>query len=164
MSIVYVALGSNLGDRADNLRYARQLLGELPGTQLTGCSHVYETAPVGPIDQRPFLNAAVELNTSLAPIELLDHLQAIEDRCGRVRKERWGPRTIDLDMLLYDDLQMNKDRLILPHPYMHERAFVLKPLADVAPELRLNRFGRTVQELLAAVGEQGVERVVIANW
>jgi len=164
MAIAYVALGSNLGDRAEHLRYARRLIGELPGTRLTGCSRVYETEPVGPVDQGPFLNAAVELATTLEPMDLLNELQAIENRCGRVRKERWGPRTMDLDLLLYDQLAMKTERLTLPHPHMHERAFVLQPMCDIAPGITLPQLDITLAELLSGLPKSGIDPVAITDW
>ena len=128
------------------------------------CSRIYQTEPVGPIDQRPFLNAAVELETTLEPSALLDGLQAIESRCGRVRKERWGPRTIDLDLLLYDQLTMKTDQLILPHPYMHERAFVLQPMCDIAPGITLPQLDMTLAELLSGLPKSGIDPVAITDW
>lgn len=132
---IYVGLGANLGDRAGNLFRARRLLAELPGTRLAAVSEVYETEPVGLREQPWFLNQVVELETGLEPGELLSALLDIEARMGRVRGVRWGPRLIDLDLLRYGDLALDTQALTLPHPRMWERAFVLVPLSELAPEL-----------------------------
>jgi 2-amino-4-hydroxy-6-hydroxymethyldihydropteridine diphosphokinase len=130
----YAALGANLGDREASLREAIRRLGDVAGVDVRRISHIYETDPVGYTDQPAFLNMAVALETSLAPLELLRAMLAIEKEMGRVRDIRWGPRVIDLDLLLYDGVKMNTDELTLPHPRMGERAFVLVPLRDVWPE------------------------------
>lgn len=136
MKGVFVALGSNLGDRAGNLFQARRSLAALPRTRLIAVSPVYETEPVGVQDQDWFLNQVAELDTELGPEELLQELLKIEADLGRVRTVRWGPRTLDLDLLLYGAVSRATDFLALPHPRMWERAFVLQPLSDVAPGLR----------------------------
>jgi 2-amino-4-hydroxy-6-hydroxymethyldihydropteridine diphosphokinase len=125
----YVALGSNLGDRRAHLRSAVE---GLPGVQRV--SGVYETDPVGGPEQEPFLNCVVELDTNLGPHELLAECQRLEQAADRVRAVRWGPRTLDIDILLYDDLEVATPQLDIPHPRMAERRFVLQPLADLAPE------------------------------
>lgn len=147
----YVSLGSNLGDREGWLRAAAGCLARLPATRLTRISSLYETRPWGFTDQPDFLNAAACLLTSLDPLQLLRHTQAVEAELGRLRTVRWGPRTVDIDLLVYDDLPMATPELTLPHPRMLERAFVLVPLAEIAPELRVN--GRTVREHLARLGD-----------
>ena len=133
--IVYLGLGSNLGDRAAHLWDAVQRLGLLPLTRVTRLSPLYESAPVGPVAQGLFLNAVVAVETSLAADALLDGLQAIERAVGRVPTERWGPRVVDLDILLYGRSQIATDRLIVPHVELWNRRFVLVPLLDVATEL-----------------------------
>lgn len=159
MHRVWIGLGSNVSDRLGYLRRALALLAELPGTSLRRVSSVYDTAPVGKTDQARFLNAVAEIETDLAPVELADALLAIEDRCGRFRRERWGPRTLDLDILMYGDLTISDDRLSIPHPRMTERAFVLVPLAEIARGMEVPGTGETVEELLGRVDTSGVIRV-----
>ena len=146
--IAYIALGSNLGDRSKYLDRALQALREKPGIVVHQVSSYYETAPVGgPPGQGDFLNAAAELQTELEPEELLRTLLEIEQKSGRVRDAHHGPRTIDLDLLLYDDLVRSGPELTVPHPRLHERLFVLQPLAEIAPNLRHPTMGKTIREL-----------------
>lgn len=155
----YVALGSNLGDSRATLVGAAEALAALPGSRLAGISRIYRTPPWGRRDQPDFLNAVVRLRTTLEPHDLLDALMAIERRFGRMRDgERWGPRTLDLDLLHVDGVVLDEPQLTLPHPRMGERAFVLLPLADLAPELELPGQGR-VAELLRRVDAGGCEPV-----
>jgi 2-amino-4-hydroxy-6-hydroxymethyldihydropteridine diphosphokinase len=133
----FVGIGSNLGDREDNLRRAVELLTVEDGVDVTAVSEIRETEPVGPVEQGPFLNGAVRIETDLGPRELLERLLAVEQRLGRVREERWGPRTIDLDLLLYGDEVLDEPGLTVPHPRLHERRFALEPLADLAPSLEI---------------------------
>jgi 2-amino-4-hydroxy-6-hydroxymethyldihydropteridine diphosphokinase len=144
----FVGIGSNLGDREDNLRLAVELLSVEEGVDVTAVSEIRETEPVGPVEQGPFLNGAVRIETDLGPGELLERLLAIEQRLGRVREERWGPRTIDLDLLLYGDEAVDEPGLTVPHPRLHERRFALEPLADLAPSLEIPRRG-PISTLLA---------------
>lgn len=146
----YVALGSNLGERLQYLKQALELLQQNAGTNITALSAVYETAPVGGPDQDAFLNACAALETALSPTKLLLEMLAIEDKLGRVRKERWGPRVIDLDLLIYDQVRMNTPLLELPHPRLSERDFVLVPLADIAPALIVPGQSKKVADILAA--------------
>ena len=151
-SLAYIALGSNLGDRRENLNRALQALGEHPGLQITRISPFHETAPVGgPSSQFMFLNAAAELRTELGPEGLLQWLLDVEERLGRIRAERNAPRTIDLDLLFYENLVRPGPDPVVPHPRLHERAFVLGPLAHIAPEFRHPAMGKTVQALLEAL-------------
>jgi 2-amino-4-hydroxy-6-hydroxymethyldihydropteridine diphosphokinase len=131
----YVALGSNLGDRAAHLQHAVDGLAATEGITVVAVSRVYETDPVGGPEQDNYLNAVVALETDLSPRALLSVGQALEAAAARVRGERWGPRTLDVDVLLVGDLRVSEPDLVIPHPRMYERRFVLVPLADVAPDL-----------------------------
>lgn len=132
MAQVFLGLGSNLGDRTSTIAKAIQGLSALPDTIVIQSSSLYETEPWGNIDQPAYLNAVVEITTQMEPHELLKNTLAIEEHLGRVRTERWGPRTIDIDILLYENLVMDDPILIIPHPRMHERRFVLVPLLEIA--------------------------------
>jgi 2-amino-4-hydroxy-6-hydroxymethyldihydropteridine diphosphokinase len=135
VSRAYVALGSNLGDRVANLQFAVDALAAAAGVEVVDVSRVYETAPVGGPPQDAYLNAVVAIETALDPHELLALGQRVERDAHRVRAERWGPRTLDVDLLLYDDVRLDEADLTVPHPRMWERGFVLAPLRDVAPAL-----------------------------
>jgi 2-amino-4-hydroxy-6-hydroxymethyldihydropteridine diphosphokinase len=150
----YVGFGANLGDPASTLRSAAVELGRAAG-EIAAASPVYRSAPVGVTDQPPFLNAVAAVDTGLSPDALLDVLLAIEAAHGRVREVRWGPRTLDLDLIWYEGVVRDDPRLTLPHPRAHEREFVLRPLCDIAPELPLN--GRTAGRWLGELAPQGVE-------
>ncbi|MDF2985335.1 MAG: Bifunctional folate synthesis protein [Eubacterium sp.] len=143
----YIALGSNLGDRASYLKRAVEMLGHKNGITVTALSSFYNTAPVGFEQQPDFLNAAVAIKTTLPPDELLQTCAYIESDLKRERIIHWGPRTIDLDILLYGDQIINKDELKIPHPRMHERRFVLEPLNELAPQALHPVSGKTVREL-----------------
>ncbi len=145
-----IALGSNLGDRAANMRHGIELLLAVPGIELKASSPIYETDPVdcGPGTQA-FLNSVIEVQAACTPPELHAHLKAVEQALGRpVQRERNAPRTLDLDLLYADDIISNDPDLILPHPRMHLRSFVLKPLADIRPELVLPGFSQPVSAFL----------------
>lgn len=149
-SRVCIALGSNMGDRADHLQWAIASIESLPGTSLIACSDTFETEPVGPVAQGLFLNAAAVVVTERTPGQFLGDLQAMERLRGRERaaKAKWGPRTLDLDILLFANCQLNEPGLTVPHPHLHERLFVLEPLAQIAPDWTVPTLGRTVKQLL----------------
>jgi 2-amino-4-hydroxy-6-hydroxymethyldihydropteridine diphosphokinase len=162
MATAYIGLGSNLGDRQATLRTAVQRL-ETWG-RVTGISSLYETEPVGYLEQPPFLNAVVALESELAPGELLRALLGIERDLGRKRSFPNAPRTLDLDLLLVDEVTLDSTALTLPHPRLHERAFVLVPLAELAPDMVHPRSGETVRELVHALPDAGVEVYAPAGW
>ena len=136
MTVVYIAIGSNLASPLEQVNAAVQAIGEIPDSRIVAVSSFYRTPPLGPQDQPDYLNAAVALDTALAPEALLDHTQRIELQQGRVRKaERWGPRTLDLDIMLFGDEVINTERLTVPHYDMKNRGFMLWPLFEIAPEL-----------------------------
>lgn len=151
-----IALGSNLGDRARLIAAALERLDRLPGTRVVASSALYETDPIGPPGQPPYLNAAAAVRTSLDPRGLLEACLRIETDLGRVRGERWGPRTIDLDLLLHGRANIDEPGLRLPHPRLTERAFVLVPLAEIAPEALVG--GRTVAAWAREADAGGVRR------
>ncbi len=159
MTLAYVALGSNLGDPRQQVLDAVAALAGLPETRLLRRSALYRTPPWGVLQQPSFINAAVEIDTGLSPPALLQALLAIEQRAGRVRAERNGPRILDLDVLHVDGVQLDSPELTLPHPRMADRAFVLLPLNDVAPGLTLPGLG-TVAELLVRIDPAGCERLL----
>lgn len=141
----YLALGGNLGDRIAALREAARRIGSLPGTEVIARSRIYETPPWGKTDQAPFANAVLAVRTTLAPEQLLDSSLAIEAAMGRERRERWGPRLIDIDVLAHGKARIASPKLTLPHPAMAERAFVLVPLLEIAPDFRLGGTSATAQ-------------------
>ncbi len=145
-----IALGSNLGDRRAHILAARDAIASLPGTRLVACSTLHETPPVGPPGQDDYLNACLRIETSLKPRALLDALLSIERDRGRVRdpKDRWGPRTLDCDLILYAGITIDEPGLTLPHPRLHERLFVLQPLAEVASDLPVPAMDASVGLLL----------------
>jgi 2-amino-4-hydroxy-6-hydroxymethyldihydropteridine diphosphokinase len=154
----YVGIGSNLADPVAQVRRAMTELDAVPGTRCVARSSLYRSAPVGKLDQPDFVNAVVQLETSQRADALLERLQALEAVHGRARGERNGPRTLDLDLLLYERLVLDTPSLVLPHPRMHERAFVLLPLGEIDPALEIPGRGR-VSRLMRQVAGQQVERL-----
>ena len=148
LTTAYLALGSNVGERLEQMRSALQLL-EVEGVAIVAASPVYQNRAIGMGDADPFLNAVVEVQTELEAETLLDACLAVENKLGRVRTGGWSPRTIDIDVLIFGDTSIKTERLHLPHPRIAERDFVLKPLADIAPNLKVN--GCTSQALLAGL-------------
>jgi 2-amino-4-hydroxy-6-hydroxymethyldihydropteridine diphosphokinase len=163
MATAYIGLGANLGDRMTMLRMAVQRLETLG--RIAGVSSLYETEPVGYLEQPRFLNSVVALDTALAPADLLGGLLGIERDLGRMRSFPNAPRTLDLDLLMVDNVILDTPELTLPHPRLHERAFVLVPLAEIAPELVHPGFGKTMPELLHTLPDQaGVQVSAAAGW
>ncbi len=150
----YLALGSNLGDRAKTLDGARAML-EAPDLRIVAASRVYESAPWGVVDQPRFLNQVIEVETTLSPRELLQRCHEIEARLGRLRSTRWGPRTIDMDILLYGSVRISEPDLVIPHPQLPHRAFALVPLAELNAALRVPGGGGTIRDLLGALPDAG---------
>ncbi len=165
MTEAYLALGSNLGARLDILRAGREALRGSPRLSVDASSALYETEPVGgPAGQGAYLNAVLRVTTTLSSRDLLFRCLAIEARFGRERRQLWGPRTLDIDLLLYGDEIRNEPELVLPHPRLHQRKFVLVPLFDLAPDLRHPLLGRTVRELLAALPAAESLRLERQTW
>ena len=156
MAAAYLSLGSNLGDREANIRKALEFLAE--SVRIIKVSSLYETAPIGVTDQNEFINAVVLVETDLDPMSLLSAVREIENVMGRVRNFHWGPRVIDVDILLYDGATINTPELTVPHPEMMKRAFVLIPLAEIAPDLELPG-GLTPSEALEKLEDQGVRKL-----
>ncbi len=152
-----IALGSNLEDPVFQVQRAFEELARLPVSRLLLCSSLYRSAPIGRLDQPDFINAVAKIETMLAPQDLLKALLEIEHRCGRLRQSLNAPRILDLDLLMYDDLQCHEPGLTLPHPRMHQRAFVLQPLMEIEPDCCIPGRG-AVAELLATCAGQRLER------
>jgi 2-amino-4-hydroxy-6-hydroxymethyldihydropteridine diphosphokinase len=165
MSVVYLGLGANLGDREAALRAALDQVGASGQVTVEAVSSLYETAPMYDTDQPAFLNAAARVTTSLPPEALLDLLKQIEQRLGRVARHRYGPREVDLDILLYDDIILHAARLTIPHGRLTERAFVLVPLAELAPAQPIAGIDQPLEALIPAALRQGtVRRLQGRDW
>jgi 2-amino-4-hydroxy-6-hydroxymethyldihydropteridine diphosphokinase len=158
MAFTYVGLGSNLADPRVQIERALGALGDLPKSQMLSHSRLYRTSPWGYVEQPEFINAAAKLETQLTPREMMQALLSIEQAFGRERSKVWGPRVLDLDLLMHDRQIINEPGLHLPHPRLHERAFVLLPLADIAPDLDIPDHG-LVAELLRRIDISGCNRL-----
>lgn len=157
MALAYIGLGSNLADPARQIQLAVDAIASIPESKISTVSSLYFSRPMGPPDQPDYMNAVLALETNLAPLALLDHLQAIENKAGRVRKDnRWGPRILDLDILLFDNQVINNERLTVPHYGMKEREFVLLPLAEISDSLLLP-CGESVKLLSAQIDNNGLK-------
>ncbi len=156
MPAVYLSLGTNIGDRLANLRAAVRALDDMPGVRVTARSHVYETPAWGYEDQAAFLNMAVRVETEIEPAALLAKLKELERELGRTPSFHWGPRLIDMDILFYGERVLQTPELVIPHPRLQERAFVLVPLADIAAGLEHPGLHQTVSELLRSVDASGI--------
>ncbi|AJZ88216.1 2-amino-4-hydroxy-6-hydroxymethyldihydropteridine diphosphokinase [Cedecea neteri] len=158
MTLAYIALGSNQASPLEQVSSALDALAAIPQSRMVATSSFYRTPPLGPQDQPDYLNAAVVLDTDLSAEALLDHTQRIELEHGRVRKEeRWGPRTLDLDLMLFGDEVIHTERLTVPHYDMKNRAFMLVPLLEIAPECRFPD-GQSVAAILASLSQEGITR------
>ncbi|MFC7394755.1 2-amino-4-hydroxy-6-hydroxymethyldihydropteridine diphosphokinase [Scopulibacillus cellulosilyticus] len=156
-SVAYIGLGSNMGDRHGYLYQALKKLDDNPGIDITSCSSIYETEPYGPVEQNEFLNMAIEVRTSLSPEELLKVCQTIEYSLGRKRDIHWGPRTIDLDILLYNRENIKMENLKVPHPELSKRLFVLTPLKEINAELTVPHMNKSIEQLYENLkSEEGV--------
>lgn len=165
MCRVFIGLGGNLGEPLARFLEVRQALDAHRQISVVASSHLYRTAPVGgPAGQTDYLNAVLELTTSLAPLELLDYCRELEQRGGRQREVRWGARTIDIDLLLIDDLACSTPQLTLPHPRLHERLFVLQPLSDLAADQIHPLSGRTMAELLTSLPRSAGDIQLQGAW
>ncbi|HQT91991.1 MAG TPA: 2-amino-4-hydroxy-6-hydroxymethyldihydropteridine diphosphokinase [Candidatus Kryptobacter bacterium] len=154
----YLSLGSNLGDRLAYLRQAVESISGIPGVNLHRVSSVYETEPVGISDQPDFFNMAAAIRTQLEPLELLKNLKEIEGKMGRIHRERWREREIDIDIIFYEDRTINSAELTIPHASAHLRRFVLEPLAEIAPAFQHPVFHETVARLLDACADRSAVR------
>ena len=162
--IAYIGLGANLGDPKEQLRQALDLLGAVEEVEILKVSAFYRNPPLSPPDQPWFVNAVAQVRTRLAPEDLLRALHRVEAALGRVRGEKWGPRVIDLDLLLYDGIISQDPELILPHPEMHRRAFVLAPLAEVAPEAWHPALNKSAGELLRGLAPADLAALQRVAW
>lgn len=158
MKLAYLSLGSNIGDKKKYLYDAIKLLDGYKGIRIVKLSSLYETSPWGYTEQDLFMNLVVLIETSLSPVELLDCCQFIEKELGRVRLIKWGPRVIDVDILLFEDETINTERLTIPHPFMTERDFVMIPLCEIAKDLKID--GITVETIIQKFDQKALKKVI----
>ncbi len=159
MVTIYIGIGSNLNDPVQQVNQAITELAQITNSEMLKCSSLYRSMPMGPVNQADYINAVCALNTQLEPIALLDKLQGIEQQHGRVRSgERWGPRTLDLDILLFGEKIISSERLIIPHPGLDQRSFVLYPLYEIAPHLDVPGCG-LLKTLIDGCDQTGLERI-----
>ncbi|MDB8552684.1 2-amino-4-hydroxy-6-hydroxymethyldihydropteridine diphosphokinase [Turicibacter sanguinis] len=158
MKLAYLSLGSNIGDKKKYLYDAIKLLDGYKGIRIVKLSSLYETSPWGYTEQDLFMNLVVLIETSLSPVELLDCCQSIEQELGRVRLIKWGPRVIDVDILLFEDEKINTERLTIPHPFMTERDFVMIPLCEIAKDLKID--GITVETIIQKFDQKALKKVI----
>ncbi|MCX6344736.1 MAG: 2-amino-4-hydroxy-6-hydroxymethyldihydropteridine diphosphokinase [Armatimonadetes bacterium] len=163
MKTVYLGLGANIGDCKGNLREAVRQIVANSSCEVTAISGLYETKPVGFEDQPDFLNAVIEVKTTLSPCDLLGLCNKVEENLGRKRTIPWGPRVIDIDVLLYEGVESSDESLTIPHPRMRQRAFVLAPLADIAPNMELAG-GITASEAAQRIGQMGIKKIADETW
>jgi 2-amino-4-hydroxy-6-hydroxymethyldihydropteridine diphosphokinase len=159
MNTAYISLGSNMGDRANFLKTALETLVSAYPIELVNVSSIYETDPVGYTDQDLFLNMVAQIHTGLSPFELLDACSETETRLGRKREIHWGPRTIDLDILLFNEENIITERLVIPHPRMFERSFVIIPLLEISPETKLPSLNKTLSEVTDELSDKEGVRI-----
>ena len=152
-NIVFLGLGSNIGDRVRSLKRAEKLISEIDGVIVVSSASLYETEPVGIVNQPSFINSALKIETTLHPAELLGRLKEIERKMGRVDAVRWGPRIIDIDILLFGNIVVNEKGLTIPHPEMTKRAFVLVPLSEIAPDVIHPILQKSIRELVDELGD-----------
>ena len=152
-NFVFLGLGSNLDDRVETVRGAERLISEIDGVIVVSSASLYDTEPVGIVDQPSFINSALKIKTTLQPAELLGKLKEIEREMGRVDAVRWGPRIIDIDILLFGDIVINEEGLTIPHPEMTKRAFVLVPLSEIAPNVVHPVLKKSIRELVDDLGD-----------
>ncbi|MBA4495796.1 2-amino-4-hydroxy-6-hydroxymethyldihydropteridine diphosphokinase [Paenactinomyces guangxiensis] len=164
MVTAYLGLGANLGDRLKQLRQAVEMLHHTAGISVIRISTVYETAPVGYLNQPPFYNLVIEVHTTLSPIALLATVNQVEKKLHRVREVRWGPRTIDIDILLYENRVIKQEDLQIPHPRMKERAFVLIPLRELAPHIEIPGSDQTLVDLIRQLPPDQEIRPLQVDW
>ena len=151
----FIGAGANLGEPVRQIRQAKDALQKSPGVRLLGASSLYRTQPMGPIAQPPFVNAVFSLECGMSPQDLLALLLSVEEKMGRIRRERWGPRVIDLDLLFFDEAIISEQGLEVPHPRLHERRFVLTPLVEIAPDVVHPVLKKSASDILAALPAEG---------